>query len=292
MKISYEFFPPADLNFKRVASHFDEIKGFQPEFLSVTFGAGGSPEDKSLGLIKELQGHTSVDIAAHLTLVGKSIDEINAIIQKLKILNVKTIVAIRGDSPNNLFVPAKKGFINTSDFVAHLKRNGFEVCVSAYPEPHPESEGFDFDLQLLQNKVNAGATKAISQFCFDLPQYDRLVDSIAKKNINVKLIPGIMPIASIENILRMANRCGIVIPRSVIKRFNGSLERDIKVAKELCLEQLEYLQNLGLNDFHFYTLNRSDLTYSILKEKKANEVHEHKSRNAKSWQEERIKIRN
>ena len=201
-------------------------------------------------------------------------------------------MAIRGDSPNNLFVPAKKGFINTSDFVAYLKRNGFEVCVSAYPEPHPESEGFDFDLKLLQNKVKAGASKAITQFCFDLPQFDRLVEAIAQKNINVKLIPGIMPVASIKNILRMAERCGIIIPKSVIDRFNGNISQDTKAAKELCLEQIEYLQNLGLNDFHFYTLNRSDLTYSILKEIKANEIHEHKSRNAKSWQEERIKIRN
>ena len=292
MNISYEFFPPADLDFKRVACHFNELKSFKPSFLSVTFGAGGSPENKSLGLIKELQTYTNVDVAAHLTLVGKSIDDIDASIQKLKILNVKTIVAIRGDSPNNLFVPVKKGFINTSDFVAYLKRNGFEVCVSAYPEPHPESEGFEFDLQLLQNKVDAGASRAITQFCFDLPQFDRLVESIAKKNINVKLIPGIMPVASIKNILRMANRCGIVIPKSVTKRFNGNITEDIKVAKELCLEQIEYLQNLGLNDFHFYTLNRSDLTNSILKEIKADEIHEHKSRNAKSWQEERIKIRN
>ena len=141
MKISYEFFPPADLDFTRVASHFNELKGFQPAFLSVTFGAGGSPEDKSLGLIKELQAHTNVNVAAHLTLVGKSIDDIDAIIQKLKILNVKTIVAIRGDSPNNLFVPTKKGFINTSDFVAYLKRNGFEVCVSAYPRTAPRIRG-------------------------------------------------------------------------------------------------------------------------------------------------------
>ena len=260
MNISYEFFPPADLDFNQVVSHFNELKSFKPCFLSVTFGAGGSPEDKSLGLVKALQAHTNVDIAAHLTLVGKSIDDIDAIIQKLKILNVKTIVAIRGDSPNNLFVPVKKGFINTSDFVAYLKRNGFEICVSAYPEPHPESEGFEFDLQLLQNKVEAGASRAITQFCFDLPQFDRLVESIAKKNINVKLIPGIMPVASIKNILRMADRCGIIIPESITKRFSGNLSDDIKAAKELCLEQIEYLQNLGLNDFHFYTLNRSDLT--------------------------------
>ena len=292
MNISYEFFPPADLDFNQVASHFNELKSFKPSFLSVTFGAGGSPEDKSLGLVKALQAHTNVDVAAHLTLVGKSIDDIDAIIQKLKILNVKTIVAIRGDSPNNLFVPVKKGFINTSDFVAHLNKNGFEICVSAYPEPHPESEGFEFDLQLLQNKVEAGASRAITQFCFDLPQFDRLVESIAKKNINVKLIPGIMPVANIKNILGMADRCGIIIPKSVTKRFSGNLSDDVKAAKELCLEQIEYLQNLGLDDFHFYTLNRSDLTYSILKEIKANEIHEHKSRNAKSWQKERIKIRN
>ena len=97
---------------------------------------------------------------------------------------------------------------------------------------------------------------------------------------------------NIKNILRMADRCGIIIPKSVTKRFNGNLSDDVKAAKELCLEQIEYLQNLGLDDFHFYTLNRSDLTYSILKEIKANEIHEHKSRNAKSWQKERIKIRN
>ena len=292
MRISYEFFPPADLDFTRIANHFGKLKGFRPAFLSVTFGAGGSPEDKSLGLIKELQAHTNVDVVAHLTLVGKSVDDLDAIIQKLKILNVKTILAIRGDSPNNLFVPVKKGFINTSDFVTYLKKNGFEVCVSAYPEPHPESEGFDFDLQLLQNKVEAGASKAITQFCFDLPKFDRLVESIAQKKIDVKLIPGIMPVVSVKNIIRMADRCGIVIPKSVTKRFNGNLEKDIGAAKELCLEQIEYLQKLGLNDFHFYTLNRSDLTYSILKEIIGNEIYEHKSRNAKSWQEERIKIRN
>ena len=149
MNISLEFYPPKDLDFSRTHASFLDLETFEPKFISITYGALGGSQERSTGLIKEFSAKSNVEIAAHLTLVGKSVESLDGITSEFKQLGIKKIVAIRGDSPDGIFKQHPDGFVNTADFVSYLIDKDFEVIVSAYPEPHPESTGFDFDLQLL-----------------------------------------------------------------------------------------------------------------------------------------------
>jgi len=174
---------------------------------------------------------------------------------------------LRGDSPEGKFKQHPNGFFNTSDFVEFLNNKNFEVIVSAYPEPHPDSKGFDFDLQLLKNKSASGAKKAITQFCFSKDDYEKLIETVLKENIEVEVIPGIMPIYNIENITRMAEKCGTKIPPNIINKFGDDDISNQKYAIEICNDQLDYLSELGCQKFHFYTLNKSYLINKIFRER-------------------------
>jgi methylenetetrahydrofolate reductase (NADPH) len=171
MKVSYEFYPPKDLDYKKVVNAFANLSGYKPNFISITYGAMGGSQDKSIGLIKAFKEKSNIDIAAHLTLVGKSKREISKIINEFVAFGIKKIVALRGDGPEGKFQAHPNGFYNTSDFVRFLTESGLEVFVSAYPEPHPDSEDFDFDLKLLKDKTIAGSNQCISQFCFSNERY-------------------------------------------------------------------------------------------------------------------------
>ena len=184
MNISLEFFPPVNLDFNALLSEYKKLEHLDPSFVSVTYGAGGGAENKSLELIKALKKN-NLDIAAHITLVNKSIDDLEKIVSDFEKLGVKKFVALRGDSPEGKFKQHPSGFFNTSDFVEFLNKKNFEVIVSAYPEPHPDSKGFDFDLQLLKNKAHSGAKKAITQFCFSKDDYENLIEAVLKENIKV-----------------------------------------------------------------------------------------------------------
>jgi len=176
------------------------------------------------------------------------------------------VVALRGDSLEGKFQSHPEGFHNTADFVKFLAELNIEVFVSAYPEPHPDSEGFDFDLNLLKEKTIAGSNQCISQFCFSINDYKKLVDQISKKEINNELTAGIMPIYNIHSLCSMANKCGIHIPAEIINQFSDDKVRNEKAAINICIKQIKDLQNIGINNFHFYTLNQSSLLLKVFDE--------------------------
>ena len=266
MKISYEFYPPKDLDYQKVVNEFSLIEKHGPRFISITYGAMGSSQEKSIGLIKAFKEKTNIDIVSHLTLVGKSKTDLIKIINEFKSLGVSKVVALRGDSLEGKFQSHPEGFHNTADFVKFLAELNIEVFVSAYPEPHPDSEGFDFDLNLLKEKTIAGSNQCISQFCFSINNYKKLVDQISKKEINNELTAGIMPIYNILSLCSMANKCGIHIPAEIINQFSDNKVRNEKAAINICIKQIKDLQNIGINNFHFYTLNQSSLLLEVFDE--------------------------
>jgi methylenetetrahydrofolate reductase (NADPH) len=266
MKISYEFYPPKDLDYQKVVNEFSLIEKHGPRFISITYGAMGSSQEKSIGLIKAFKEKTNIEIVAHLTLVGKSKANLIKIVNEFKSLGIKKIVALRGDSVEGKFQSHPDGFYNTADFVKFLAELNIEVFVSAYPEPHPDSEGFNFDLNLLKEKTIAGSNQCISQFCFSMKDYKKLIDQILKREINNELTAGIMPIYNIDSLCGMANRCGIHIPAEIIDQFSDDKARNEQAAINICIKQIQDLQNMGINNFHFYTLNQSSLLLKIFDE--------------------------
>ena len=264
MTVSFEFFPPNNGNVARVGDNLDKLLKFKPKFISVTFGAGGSAEDKSFELIKELSSRSTTKIVAHLTLVDKTKDRIARITQQFRSLGIKTILAVRGDSPDKKYESPEDGFRETSNLVNYLKNQGFEVFVSAYAEPHPESPDIEYDLELLKEKVDAGATSAITQFCFDLDKLAELKNTLVRENVAVDLIPGVMPVRNIGNLKRMANRCAINIPKDIATRFEVPEDEQRKVAFDLAVEQVTALKQVDFDSFHFYTLNQSSLMEDLL----------------------------
>ena len=264
MKISYEFYPPKDMNFKKVVEEYARLSIFGPRFISITYGALGSSQKNSIGLIKAFKESHNIDIVAHLTLVGKTKNQLDLIIDEFKELGVTKIVALRGDVAEGNFLAHKEGFENTSEFVESLINNGMEVIVSAYPEPHPESSGFNFDLNLLKSKTLAGAKQSISQFCFSSHDYQRLITAIKHHNINSELIAGIMPIYNITSLCNMAKRCGTNIPSEIINQFSDDVQKNEEASIKICIKQIEDLQSMGINSFHFYALNQSELLQKIL----------------------------
>ena len=264
MTVSFEFFPPNNGNFARVGDNLDKLLKFGPKFISVTFGAGGSAENKSLELIKELSSRSTTKIVAHLTLVDKTKDRIARIAQQFRLLGIETILAVRGDSPDKKYESTEDGFLETSEFVKYLRNEGFDVFVSAYPEPHPESPDIGYDLELLKKKVDAGATSAITQFCFDLDKLADLKNALTRSNIAVELIPGVMPVRNINNLKKMADRCAINIPKHIATRFEVPEDEQRKVAFDLAVEQVAALKQVDFDSFHFYTLNQSSLMEDLL----------------------------
>lgn len=264
MKISYEFYPPKDSNYNKVVEEFLLLEKYNPRFISITYGAMGGSQDRSIDLIKTFKEKTEIDIVAHLTMVGKSKTDLIKIINDFKSLGINKIVALRGDSPEGKFKAHPDGFFNTSDFVKFLSDLNIETFVSAYPEPHPDSKDFDFDIKLLNEKTNAGANQSITQFCFSNSNFQRLINEITIKKIKNEITAGIMPIYNIKSLANMAARCGIDIPQSIIGQFSGNKKDDKKISIEICLKQINDLKGLGINNFHFYTLNQSYLLLEIL----------------------------
>ena len=266
MKISYEFYPPKDLNYQKIIEEYSLLSNFGPRFISITYGALGSSQEKSVGLIKAFKESVDVEVVAHLTLVGKSKQELSFIVDEFSSMGVTKIVALRGDVAEGSFIAHQDGFQNTAEFVDFLAKKKMEVFVSAYPEPHPDSEGFEFDVKLLKDKTLAGSRQSISQFCFSMHEYQRLVDAIKDQNIQNDLTAGIMPIYNIASLCSMAERCGIKIPPEIIGQFSEDPQKNEQASIKICIQQLEDLQAMGINNFHFYTLNQSSLLKKIFNE--------------------------
>ena len=271
ISVSFEFFPPkageAAENFWRTLSKLEAIR---PRFVSVTYGAGGTTRDRTLGIVSTILANTSLQAAAHLTCVGASREEVNAVVRDYWDAGIRHIVALRGDPPGGVggrFLPHPEGYRNAADLVRGIRELGeFEVSVSAYPEKHPEAVSIEEDLAFLSDKADHGAKRALSQFFFSNAAFLRFRDRVMARGIDIELVPGILPITSFSRVKEFAAKCGASIPPALAARFEG-LDEDPEtrnlVAAMLAAEQVDTLRREGVNAFHFYTLNRADLVYAI-----------------------------
>ena len=268
--VSFEFFPPkseADDSFWRTIAKLETV---HPQFVSVTYGAGGTTRDRTLKTVARIAAGTSLKPAAHLTCVGASKAEVNQVVRDFHAAGVRHILALRGDPPGGVgtrFVPHPQGYRNAADLVRGIRDLGdFEISVTAYPERHPESVSIEEDLAFMADKAEHGATRAISQFFFHNAFFLRLRDRIAARGIDIDLVPGILPITSFAKVSEFAAKCGAHIPPALAQRFQGlddEPETRNLVAAMVAAEQVAALRREGVKHFHFYTLNRADLVYAI-----------------------------
>jgi len=269
INVSFEFFPPkSDAMEAQLWDAIHALAPLDPSFVSVTYGAGGSTRERTHATVARLVRETTLVPAAHLTCVGASKSEIDEIADRYWEAGVRHIVALRGDPPpsaGGVFAPHPDGYANAADLVAGLsKRHAFELSVAAYPEMHPESAGIDADLDNLKRKIDAGATRAITQFFFNADTWFRFVDRVLAAGIDVPLLPGIMPVTNLAGIRRMGGNTEI--PAWLTAMFSGLDERPgsrALVAAVVATDLCRALYAGGVRDFHFYTLNRAEQVFAI-----------------------------
>jgi len=269
VRVSFELFPPAnDRAAAELMETFDRLAPCNPDFISVTYGAGGSTRDRTLSLVGELVKRSPVPIAGHLTCVGASKAQVNAVAEQYWEAGVRHIVALRGDGgePGAPFTPHYDGYGNAAELVAGLKTIGdFDISVAAYPEKHPDAASAEADLDNLKRKLDAGASRALTQFFFSPETYFRFRDRAAAAGITAPIVPGILPVSNFKQASKFAAACGASVPHWMVGLFEG-LE-DVKtrqlVATALAAEFCSRLYEGGVRDFHFYTLNRADLSRAL-----------------------------
>jgi len=270
IQVSFEFFPPATEKMEETLwQSIQRLAPLQPRFVSVTYGADGSTRDRTHRIVRRIQTETNLTCAPHLTCIGASREEVLATARRYWDEGIRHIVALRGDPPKGVteYVPLANGFAYATDLVDGLRSIGeFDVSVAAYPEVHPEAASEESDLDNLKRKIDAGATRAITQFFFDTDAYLRFRDRCVAAEIDVAIVPGILPIANFPRILKFAALCGTRVPQALHERFSG-LDDDAEtrqmIAASVAIEQVNELRRHGVSEFHFYTLNRAELTYAI-----------------------------
>ena len=268
--VSFEFFPPKDEQMEQTLwESVQRLTPLQPRFVSVTYGADGSTRTRTHNIVTRIQQSTSLTAAPHLTCVGAPREEILDIARNYWQHGIRHIVALRGDPPQGggQYAPHPQGYAYAVDLVRGLRSVGdFEISVATYPEPHPEAPHAAFELDNLKSKLDAGAARAITQFFFDPEVFLRFRDSCAAAGVKASIVPGILPITRFPQMIRMAQRCGASVPDALVHRFAG-LDDDPDtrrlIAAAVAIEQVQALQQHGVDEFHFYTLNRSELTYAI-----------------------------
>ena len=269
--VSFEFSPPKTPEAE--ASLWEAIRRLEPlnpSFVSVTYGAGGSTRDRTHRTVVRMLKETNLKPAAHLTSVEASKAEVDEVVQAYWDAGIRHIVALRGDPPGNIggvYTPRADGYLNATELTAGIKAVApFEVSVSLYPQIHPESPSIDHDIDVLKAKIDAGATRAITQFFYDIDAYLFFMDKLRKAGVTIPVSPGIMPVSNYKGLKKMAGPVGITLPSWLANLFEG-LDKDpetrkliaCSVATEMCVRLAEE----GYSDFHFYTLNRADLVYAI-----------------------------
>ncbi len=268
--VSFEFFPPGSEKMEQTLwGSIERLAPLRPRFVSVTYGADGSTRERTHGIVSRILRETGLTPAPHLTCVGATRGEIDEIARQYWDLGVRHIVALRGDPPKGSagYTPHPQGYAYAADLVAGLKRVAdFDVSVAAYPEVHPEAPSAAFDLDNLRRKLDAGASRAITQFFFDIEDFLRFRDRCAAAGIAAPLVPGILPITRFPQLQRFAESCGATVPEWLVDRFEG-LDDDAGtrqlIAASVAIQQARELERYGVREFHFYTLNRSELTYAI-----------------------------
>jgi len=270
VEVSFEFFPPLTQEMEATLwKAVQRLKDLGPRFVSVTYGADGSTRDRTHADVKRIVTETDLTAAPHLTCIGASRGEIDDIARKYWDMGIRHLVALRGDPAQDAdgYTPHPGGYAYASDLVSGLRKVAdFDISVAAYPEVHPEAPNPLFDLENLKRKIDAGATRAITQFFFETDVYLRFRDLVATAGIESMIVPGILPITRFPQLQRFADQCGATVPDWLHDRFEG-LEDDAEtrqmIAANVAIEQVRRLQAEGVNEFHFYTLNRSELTYAI-----------------------------
>jgi len=272
LTVSFEFFPPATEEMDKILwSSIERLAPLAPQFVSVTYGAGGSTRERTHATVRRILTETPLTPAAHLTCVSATREEIDTIVRDYHDAGVRHIVALRGDPPEGAgarYAPHPGGYNNAADLAAGIKRiaSDFEISVSAYPERHPDSPTLETDIDMLKFKVDAGATRAITQFFFENDLYFRYLDRVRARGIDIPIVPGILPVQNYKSMTGFAKRCGTSVPDWLAERFHG-LDHDPAtrklIAAAVAAEQVIDLLDRGVTTFHFYTMNRADLVYAI-----------------------------
>ena len=270
VQVSFEFFPPHSAKMEETLwNSVQKLKTLAPRFVSVTYGADGSTRERTHAAVERIVDETELTAAPHLTCVGASRGEIDEIARDYWDMGIRHLVALLGDPPEDSagYAPHPDGYAYASDLVAGLKKIAdFDISVAAYPEVHPEAASPLADLENLKRKLDAGATRAITQFFFNTDVFLRFRDLAGAAGIDSHIVPGILPITRFPQLQRFAERCGASVPDWLADRFAG-LEEDAEtrklVAASVAIEQVRKLQAEGVDEFHFYTLNRSELTVAI-----------------------------
>ena len=270
IQVSFEFFPPATETMERILWRSVEcLEPLGPRFVSVTYGADGSTRDRTHRIVQRIRNETDLTCAPHLTCVASPREEVLAIARDYWAAGIRHMVALRGDAPRgeSAYVPHEGRFAYASDLVEGLLTVGrFDVSVAAYPEVHPEAPSAAADLDNLKRKIDAGGSRAITQFFYDTAAFLRFRDRCRGAGVNVPIVPGILPIASFPGMLRFAAKCGVNVPDRLHERFSGlndDRETSRMIAASVAIEQVDELYRHGVREFHFYTLNRAELTYAI-----------------------------
>lgn len=270
IRVSFEFFPPANKEMAR--NHWQALKRLaplNPSFVSVTYGAGGSTRSRTHDLVSRIRRETGLESAAHLTCVGASRDEVDAVADQYWQAGIRHIVALRGDpvEGQSRFVPHPKGYASSVELIEGLKKlHDFDITVGCYPEVHPDAASSSADLDYLKRKMDAGASRAITQFFFDPAVYLGFLERARAHGITMPILPGILPVTSYARISQFSAQCGAQVPAWLTRLFEG-LEDDPStrnyMAAMVAAEQCRQLRAEGVRDFHFYTLNRADLVYAV-----------------------------
>ncbi len=267
--LSFEFFPPRTEALEtQLWTCVRRLEPLRPRFVSVTYGAGGTTQARTHATVSRLAAETSLVPAAHLTCIGATREEVDAVARAYWQAGVRHIVALRGDPPHGeTYQPHPGGYAYAADLVAGLKRVAdFEISVAAYPETHPGAASPSADLDNLKRKLDAGASRAITQYFFDARVYLEFLDRCVAAGIQAPIVPGIMPVSNFAQAVKFSALCGASVPDWLGHLFEGTeddTETRRMVAAVVAAEQVRLLQANGVDEFHFYTLNRSDLTYAI-----------------------------
>ena len=270
INVSFEFFPPNSAEMEKTLwTSVEHLGVLEPRFVSVTYGADGSTRERTHAAVARILEETSLTAAPHLTCIGATRGEIDEIARQYWDMGVRHLVALRGDPPpgSGAYAPHPDGYAYASDLVAGLKQVAdFDISVAAYPEVHPEAIDARADMENLRRKLDAGASRAITQFFFDIEYYLRFRDACGRFGIESQVVPGILPITRFPQLTRFAERCGAGVPSWLVDRFDG-LEDDAEtrklIAAAVAIEQVGLLRREGVEEFHFYTLNRYELTFAI-----------------------------
>lgn len=268
-KLSLEFFPPrTEQGMEKLKTVAQELGAMNPEYMSVTYGAGGTTQEKTVETVRYIQTQTDFDAAPHLTCIGATHESVLALLNEYEAMGVKRIVALRGDLPSGMMDPGE--FKYASDLVAFIKEqkgDTFKLEVAAYPETHPQARNCDIGIKWFKHKVEAGADAAITQYFYNFDSYRYFIDNCEKNGIDLPIIPGIMPITNYENLIRFSQGCGAEVPRWLKCRLESFGEDDkeglLAFGRDVVTELSQKLLDAGAPGIHFYSMNNTQPTLQI-----------------------------